>query len=432
MIRICRSVTGRAKALRYSRSAGLQACLLLATLGSIISAQEWPQWRGPARNGTVPAASTPKWPTDPKGWKRAWRVDVGEGYSSPVVAAGRAFVHSRRDPDELVTAIDIATGKVLWQQKYTTPFNKNQYATGMSKGPHATPLVIGDRVFTLGGMAVLSAWDAKTGALAWRTDYSASVDTSKLFTGTAASPLADGGSVMVQVGSDVKGGRVIALDPQSGAERWTWSGKGPGYASPIVATIGGTRQIVTLTEGSIEGIDAKTGAALWSTPFPDEFHENIVTPVWTGTHLVASTSAAGLRAFTLKPLDAAQGKWQVTEAWKNTDASMYMSTPVLADGVLYGLSNKKKGQIVAVDAATGALKWATEGRTADQAAILLTPAHVLVVTTGGELVLVRRSPAKYDEERRYTIADSATWAVPVVVPDGLIVRDASGVMRLTP
>lgn len=107
-----------------------------------------------------------------------------------------------------------------------------------------------------------------------------------------------------------------------------------------------------------------------------------------------------------------------------------MSTPVLADGVLYGLSSKKKGQIVAVDAATGALKWATEGRAGDQAAILLTPAHVLVLTTGGELVLLRRSPARYDEERRYTVAESATWAVPVLLPDGLIVRDASGIMKL--
>jgi outer membrane protein assembly factor BamB len=107
-----------------------------------------------------------------------------------------------------------------------------------------------------------------------------------------------------------------------------------------------------------------------------------------------------------------------------------MSTPVIADGVLYGLSSRKKGQVVAVDAATGALKWATEGRAGDQAAILLTPAHVLVFTTGGELVLVKRSPAKYEEERRYTVADSATWAVPVLLPDGLIVRDATGVMRL--
>ena len=403
--------------------------LLLAFAGSVtVSAQDWNQWRGPARDGTVAAASTPKWPATPQGWKRAWRVDVGEGYSSPVVSGGRAFVHSRRDPDEVVTAIDLATGKVLWRQTYPTPFNKNQYATKMAKGPHATPLVIDNRVFTLGGMAVLSAWNAQTGTLVWRKDYSASVDTSKLFTGTAASPLAEGGSVIVQVGSDIKGGRVIALDPQTGAERWTWTGKGPGYASPVAVTIGGTRQIVTMTNGSVEGIDAKSGAALWSAPFPDEFHENIVTPVWTGTHLIVSSSAAGLHAYTLKQI---AGKWQATEAWTNAEAAMYMSTPVLADGVLYGLSSKKKGQIVAVDAATGALKWATEGRAADQAAILLTPAHVLVLTAAGELVLVRRSPAKYEEERRYTVADSATWAVPVLLPDGLIVRDASGVMRLT-
>jgi outer membrane protein assembly factor BamB len=338
-------------------------------------------------------------------------------------------VHSRRDPEEIVTAIDLASGKVLWQQKYATPFNKNQYATTMAKGPHATPLVVGDTVFTLGGMGVLSAWHARTGALVWRKDYSASVDTSKLFTGTSASPLADGGSVIVQVGSDVKGGRVIALDPLTGAERWTWTGKGPGYASPVAITVGAVRQIVTMTEGSIEGIDAKTGAPLWSVPFPDEWHENIVTPIWTGTHLIVSGTRAGTHAYTLRQT---AGTWLAAEAWKNADVAMYMSTPVLADGVLYGLSSRKKGQIVAMNAATGALAWATDGRAADQAAILLTPGHVLLLTTGGELVLVRRSAAKYDEDRRYTVADSATWAVPVLLPDGLIVRDASGVMRLTP
>ena len=272
---------GRAKAVRYG-------CLAFVLLGSNLSAQDWNQWRGPARNGTVAAASTPKWPAT---WKRAWRVEVGEGYSSPVVAGGRAFVHSRRDADELVTAIDLATGKVAWQSKYTAPFSKNSYATKMASGPFATPLVIGDRIFTLGGTAVLSAWNAQTGALAWRKNYSASVDMSKLFTGTAASPLADAGSVIVQVGSDVKGGRVIALDPQTGAERWTWTGKGPGYASPSVVTIGGVKQIVTMTNGSIEGIDAKSGGGLWSIlprRVPREHRHAGVT----GTHLIASTSAA--------------------------------------------------------------------------------------------------------------------------------------------
>src|SRR5512144_1572309 len=96
--------------------------VVMALSVSAGAAAQWPQWRGPERNGTVPAASTPAWPA---AWKRAWRVEVGEGYSSPVVSGGRVFVHSRKDPDELVTAIDLATGKVLWQSKYASAFNKN-------------------------------------------------------------------------------------------------------------------------------------------------------------------------------------------------------------------------------------------------------------------------------------------------------------------
>src|SRR5262245_25591886 len=391
---------------------------------SVTVAAQWDQWRGPTRNGVVPASATPKWPA---AWKREWRVDVGEGYSSPVVSGGRVFLHSRKDPEEVVTAYTVAAGHIAWQHSYRADFTKNQYASSMSKGPHATPLVADDKLYTLGGTGILTAWNTQTGALLWLKNYSALVDTSKLFTGTAASPLMEGGLLIVQVGSDVKGGQVIALDPLTGAEKWTWKGAGPGYASPVAVTVGTSRQIVTLTEGSIEGIDAKTGAALWSSPFPDEYHENIVTPIWTGTHLVVSGTRQSTHGYTLKQ---ANGKWQAVEAWKNPDVAMYMCTPVLADGLIYGLSAKKKGQVVALDAATGALKWATEGRAADQASILLTGNHVLILTTGGELVLVRRSPAKYEEERRYTVADSATWAVPALLPDGLVIRDAGGLMRL--
>ena len=207
-----------------------------------------------------------------------------------------------------------------------------------------------------------------------------------------------------------------------------WTGKGPGYASPAAFTIGGVRQIATMTEGSIEGIDAKTGASLWSIPFPDEWHENIVTPIWSGTHLIVSGVRQGTHAYTLT---RSGGQWQTAQAWKNPDVAMYMSTPVLADGVLFGLSAKNKGQIFALDTATGTVKWRTEGRTADQAAILLTSANVLVQTTGGELLLLKRSSEKYEEEKRYSVADGSTWAVPAVLPDALIIRDAGGVTKLS-
>ena len=389
------------------------------------SAQDWTQWRGPARDGAVVASALPtRWPS---GVSRVWRVDVGEGYSSPVVASGRIFVHSRRDPEEVVTALEFETGKVLWQQKYQAAFAKNQYAVRMAKGPNSTPIVTGDRLYTLGSTGVLSAWQTSDGTLVWRKDYSPSVNTSQLFCGTAMSPMVEGGNLIVQVGSDVHGGRVIAIDPATGAERWTWKGPGPGYASPIAITASGVRQIVTLTDQSIVGIDAKSGAGLWSVAFADEWHENIVTPVWTGTHVIVSGVRQGTHAYSLSH---AEGKWQAAQAWKNPDLTMYMSAPVMADGTLYAISNKRKGQFVALNASNGAVRWATEGREGDHASILVAPAHVIFLTNAGDLVVARKDDAKFVEERRIEVADGETWAVPVFVQGGLIVRDARGLMRL--
>jgi len=231
----------------------------------------------------------------------------------------------------------------------------------------------------------------------------------------------------VQVGSDVHGGRILALDLATGAERWIWEGPGPGYASPIVVTIGGVRQIITLTNASIVGIDAETGASLWSTAFPDEWHENIITPLWTGTHLIVSGVRQGTQAFALT---ASGGAWSVMQAWKNGDVTMYMSTPVFADGAIYGLSNKRKGQFVALDAATGAVRWATEGREGDHASVLIAPADVLFFTNAGDLVVTRRHGTTFAEERRIEIASGETWAVPAFVPGGVVIRDAQGLSRL--
>jgi len=393
----------------------------VVTSGAVLVAQDWPQWRGPSRDGAVAAANVPSaWPAS---FSRAWRTDVGEGYASPIVSGGRVFVHSRTDPQEVVTALDLATGAIVWQQRYAASFNKNSYATSMAKGPNATPLAAGGRVFTLGVTGILTAWDAATGRQVWRQDYSSRIDTSKLFCGTAASPLLVSGALVVQVGSDTKGGQMFALDPATGAIRWTWTGLGPGYASPVVIDAGGTAQIVTLTEGSIVSLDPANGKQLWSAPFPDDWHENIVTPVWTGTHLVVSAQRQGTHAYVI-------GKTGATQAWRNAAVTMYMSTPVTGDGLIYGLSSKQRGQFVALDAKTGDLKWSTGGREGEHASFLLTPAHLVVLVNGGDLIVARRGSAAFVSEKRYTVAESPTWAMPVLLGRDLIVRDATGVMRL--
>src|SRR5687768_16331064 len=123
----------------------------------------------------------------------------------------------------------------------------------MAKGPNATPLVAGNRLFTLGVTGVLNAWDTGSGRLLWTKDFSKTVDTSKLFCGTSASPLAVNDRVVIQVGSDIHGGQMVALEPATGKVVWEWKGAGPGYASPVVLEIGGKKQIATMTNGSVIG-----------------------------------------------------------------------------------------------------------------------------------------------------------------------------------
>ncbi len=403
----------------------LLIAVALVVTGQLVHAQEWPGWRGPKRDGTVPAAQAPaNWP---ESFTPSWRVEVGEGYSSPVVSAGRVFVHGRRGDLEVVTAFDLASGARLWRHDYPARFVQNTIVPTALPGPFATPAVDGGRVFTLGAGGILSSWDAASGDLLWRNDYSASVQVAGLFCGTAASPLVDAGRLIVQVGSDPAGGRVLALDPATGTEIWAWRGVGPGYASPTLIEVDGLRQLVTLTESSIVGLDPAHGTLLWSTPFTDEWNENIMTPVWTGVHLVVSGPRQGTHAFTIRPHGDA---WQAATAWSNPGVTMYMTSPVLADGIVYGHSTARAGQFVALAAATGTVQWSSEGREGEYAAALLAGDDLLLLTGDAELLVAEPNPAGFTVSHHYDVADSVTWTVPVPLPDGLLVRDATGLARL--
>ena len=397
---------------------------MLLVLAPITRAQDWPHWRGPARDGTLAASHVPAvWPDS---LQRVWRVEIGEGYSSPVVANGRVFVHSRRDPEEIVIALDFNTGKILWEKKYLAAFEKNRYMGRMAKGPNATPLVLDNRLFTFGVTGVLIVWDVATGRELWRKDYSKSVETSKLFCGTSASPLALDGNVIIQVGSDVHGGRMLALDPKNGNAKWEWRGHGPGYASPMVFDIAGTKQIVTLTDSSIVGLAANTGAQLWQIPFLDEWHENIATPLWTGEHLIISGTRQGTHAFTL----ARNGnKWEARTAWKNGEVAIYMSSPVFREGIIYCHSARQKGQFVAFDANTGALRWASAGRDGWYASVLLAPRHLIFLNNEGTLFVVQQNASAFQIERRYPVAEGEVYAMPALLGKDVLVRDATGLTR---
>ena len=364
------------------------------------------------------------WPAE---LKKGWSVEVGEGYSSPITGGGRVFVHARRDPEEIVSALDLATGAVAWQQKYAAPMEKNPYTKQMAKGPSSTPLLVDGRLYTLGTTAIVSAWTASTGALVWRKDFSSRIDTSKLFCGTAMSPLRTSSGIVVHVGDD-RGGSIVALDPATGKEKWTTAVRGPGYASPIEMTIGGVAQIVTMTTRSVMGVETASGAVLWEFPFDDEWNENIVTPVATPSGVMVSGVRQGTRRLTVAKSGNA---WTASEAWHTPDVAMSMSSPVLTRGTLFGHSSKRKGQFVAMDPETGKTLWATEGRNATSASVVATGDHLVFLTTESQMIVTPVDPAAFREIRRYTVAPSTIYAQPIVLRDRVIVRDAAHVTQWT-
>ena len=382
-----------------------------------VSAQEWGQWRGAARDGVVKNFAAPAvWP---KELKRLWKVPTGGGYSSPLVSAGRVFLHTRQEEVEVVSAFDLTTGKTLWSKSYPAPFSKNQYAVKMGKGPNSTPVLHAGNLYTLGVGAVLSAFDAKTGELKWRKDFSAQIDTSKMFCGTAMSPVIEKGMLIVHVGDD-RGGQVVAFDAATGAEKWKWQGDGPGYSSPIVVDLAGARQVVTLTDRSVVGLAADSGKLLWKMAFADEWNENIVTPVVYGKSLIVSGIRQGTRAFEV--VNTAAG-YEAKQLWHNPQVSMYMSSPVLDGDYLYGLSSQRKGQYFCLDARTGQIVWATDGREGNQAAVLSAGGVLLFLTADADLIVAARSRKGFEPLARYRVADAATWAHPAVFGKQILVKD---------
>lgn len=394
--------------------ASVFACLTVAAL----HAQDWNQWRGPSRTGVAAAFTAPAtWPDRPT---RAWQVKVGTGHSSPVVAGGRVYQFSRVGEQEVVTAFEITSGKQLWEQRYEAAYQINPAAEAHGKGPKSTPVIDGTRLFTFGINGTLSAFDTATGKVLWRRQYAKEFDEASPDFGVGTSPVADRGLIIVHVGGN-KSGALVALDQSTGAEKWSWKGDGPAYASPVLATIANTRQVITQSRSHVVGVRADDGRLLWQIPFTTAYNQNIVTPVVAGDLLIYSGIEKPLTAVRITQ---AAGKWTTAPVWQNADVPMYMTTPVLSGSHLFGLTHRNKGQFFAVDVKTGKTLWTTRGREAENAALVLAGDLLLATTTEGELLVARRDPAKFDLLKRYTVSESPVWAHPVPAGRGVLIKGA--------
>lgn len=397
--------------------------LLMGTFSA--QAADWPGWRGPGRDGQVSGYTAPaKWPEK---LTPGFKVEVGLGHSSPVVAGDRVFIHSRQGDDEVVSALALADGKVLWRKTYPAPYQMNPAATGHGPGPKATPAVADGRLYTLGISGILSAWDTASGELAWRKEFGGKFKhTSPLF-GASASPLVDGGRVVVAVGGH-DSGALIAFDAKSGAELWSRAEEGPGYASPVVMELGGVRQVVTQMQSSVVGVAAGSGELLWRIPFDTAYFQNIVTPLVVGDRLIYSGLDKGTTA--VKPIQGEAG-FKMEPVWHSDEVALYMSSPIRVGDRICGLSHKKKGQLFCLDAASGKTLWTNEGRVGDNAAVYAAGSVLLVVNDGGELIVANASGATYQELARYDLAPKATWSSPAVVGKTLLVKDYDSLISVS-
>lgn len=204
----------------FSKSA-LRIYIAVALASQVSFAQEWPQWRGPNRDGVVASFTAPKvWPEK---LKTIWKVQAGIGHSSPVVVGRRVYLHSRQEENEVVSCFDLDTGKQLWRDSYPTPYMMNPAAVTHGKGPKSTPVVYNNKLYTLGISGILSCYDDTTGKLRWRREFSNTTKgTSPLF-GTAMSPIVDRGLLIAHVGGH-DSGALTAFDANTGELRWSWTG----------------------------------------------------------------------------------------------------------------------------------------------------------------------------------------------------------------
>jgi outer membrane protein assembly factor BamB len=386
--------------------------IVLTMVAPLAGGADFPQWRGPQRDGHVAGlAPRTSWPAS---LKPGWKVPVGLGHASPILAGGRAYVFTREGEEEVVRALDAATGRLVWRQSYAAPYTVNPAAAGHGPGPKSTPVLADGRLYTFGISGVLSAWDAATGRLVWRKEGGPSPGY-----GTAQSPVVDQGQLIAHVGTDGNGA-LTAFDAATGAVRWAWKQDGPAYASPVVGVLAGTRQVVAQTQGNLVGLAADTGVLLWKVPFTTSYEQNAVTPILDGDRVIYGGLDHPVKALRVTRQGAAL---TTAEEWQNADVSTYMSTPVLVAGRLYGLSRRNKGQYFALDAATGKTLWLSPARQGDNAALLAGGGTLFLLDTDAELAVLPLGAPSFAPVRTWTVAESATWAHPVVTSGGVLVKD---------
>jgi outer membrane protein assembly factor BamB len=394
------------------RFAGLMLLVMAAA-----AAQEWPQFGGPSRTFTVQASIAPDWAAT--GPKKLWSRPLGEGYSSIVTDGDTIFTMYRRGTNEVVIAMDAKTGATRWEYAYDAAF-KPDMGMENGSGPHSTPLVSGDHVYTIGILARLHALNKKTGKLVWTKDlYKDFPGSTFMGRGYSSSPMAYKNSIIVMLGGSNHA--VTALNPKDGSSIWykqTFSNSG---SSPAVINVNGQDQLVCFFGNEVVGMDPTNGELLWSHPHKTNWGLNISIPVWGPDNILFISSAynGGSKALQLSQMG---GKTTVKQLWSSNRMRLHHGNAIRIGDTVYGSSGDfGPAPLTAIDVKSGNVLW--QDRAFKKANLIYTGQKLLVLDEDGILALASVSPERLQVDARFELLQSNAWTAPALAGNRLFVRD---------
>ncbi|MDB6108902.1 MAG: hypothetical protein JWR69_652 [Pedosphaera sp.] len=404
--------------MRFPRFPLLLSWFLLSL--SSVSASDWPQWRGPARDGHT-ASETPVPNTLPAEPKALWRLNIGGGFSSPVIAGGKLVYLDAQNQKEVVHLLDARTGKEVWQ----VPF-ANVFEDEWGPGPRSTPIIDGDRVYAQSCNGEFRCLQLANGKVVWGVsfdkDFGVKFAGSKQEQGVArrrgnnGCGVIEGDRLILPVGS-TQGASLICFDKLTGKVLWKSLDDEAAYSSLMIATLAGVRQVLNLNAEALVGVELATGKLLWRVPLRTDAKRHAATPVVCGDTVIVNSHTIGLRCFKITSAGAGQ---QAAELWANKELKINLATPVLVDHYLFTQGAGK--DYVCVDAFTGKQIWRQEGFADNYAPTIALGKNLLVQTDKGDLVLVAPDPAQYTELGRVQVCGK-TWSHPAYADGNLYVRE---------
>ncbi len=378
--------------------------------------QDWPQWRGINRDCVVKGFQAPgTWPSE---LKQQWKVTVGFGDATPVLVGDNIYLNTRQGDNEVVLCLNAATGKEIWKNQYPA-----MAVTGPSAshpGPRSTPSVANGKIVTFGASGILSCLDAGTGKVIWRRD-NPNNEVPQFF--TAMSPLIVDNLCIAHVGTKDKG-QVLALDLNTGKEKWTWSGDGPSYASPSIMTIGGKKHVIVQTAKNLISLSLSDGKLLWQVPTPvQERFYNCVSPYINGQIIYYTGQGTGMKAINV---EKSGNEYITKELWSNPDVGAKWNTPVLKNGFLYGFTDQKR--IYCLNASDGKTAWIDNTVNSDFATLVDCGSVLIGLPSTANLIVFKPDPSAYTEIAKYKVSETAIYAFPVIAGNRIYIKDAESLM----